>query len=597
MVDYATRYVEATPLKDIRTETVSEALWVMWTKVGIPREVLTDRGSQFTSEVMEEVNKLLNIKGIHTTPWHPQTNGLTEKFNSTLKHMMKKLCQEQPKDWDKFLPALLFANREVPQESLKFSPFELLYGREVRGPMQILRQVWTNEDTADETRSTVSHIVDLTNKIEKTCETAKNNLSKAALKYTKTYNKKTKERSLAVGDKVLLLLPEKHNKLQLTWKGPYPVVEKVGSCNYRVKIKGRDKLLHANLLKLYVERESESKENRSEQTKAKTIVEVPEINQDQADLLQNQSRWIRDQASRLQDQDIRLEDHEERLQIQDSLLKNQSRLIQDKVSCLKDQDGRLQDQDKRLGDYEKRLQIQDSLLQNQSHFTEDQASLLKDHDSRLQDLAGLLKIHSRFNKNQASLLKDHDSRLQDQDTRLGDHEERLQIQDSLLQNQSRFTQDQASLLKDHDSRLQDLAGLLKKQSRFNKNRASRLKNHDRRLHDQTSLLQNQSRLMEDKASRLQDQDKRLRDHEERLQIQDSLLKKQSHFNKNQASLLKDHESRLQDLAGLLQNQSLFIQDQTSLLQDQDGLLKDHDSRLGRSTSEPVTFYSGPDQSS
>ncbi|KAK7113985.1 hypothetical protein V1264_000125 [Littorina saxatilis] len=277
MVDYATRYVEATPLKDIRTETVSEALWVMWTKVGIPREVLTDRGSQFTSEVMEEVNKLLNIKGIHTTPWHPQTNGLTEKFNSTLKHMMKKLCQEQPKDWDKFLPALLFAYREVPQESLKFSPFELLYGREVRGPMQVLRQVWTNEDTADETRSTVSHIVDLTNKIEKTCEIAKNNLSKAALKYTKAYNKRTKERSLAVGDKVLLLLPEKHNKLQLTWKGPYPVIEKVGSCNYRVKIKGRDKLLHANLLKLYVERESESKENKSEQTKAKTIVEVPEI--------------------------------------------------------------------------------------------------------------------------------------------------------------------------------------------------------------------------------------------------------------------------------------------------------------------------------
>ncbi|KAK7089584.1 uncharacterized protein [Littorina saxatilis] len=257
VVDYATRYVEATSLKDIKAETIADALFVIWTRLGIPKEILTDQGGQFMGEVMSQLNKLLNVKGIRTSPWHPQTNGLTEKFNQTLKSMLKRLCQEQPKDWDQFLPALLFAYRETPQESLKFSPFELLFGREVRGPMQVLRQVWTSEDVEEEARSTVSHIVDLTNKIAKTCEIARDNLSKAAIRYAKAYDKKTKERYFAAGDKVLMLLPEKRNKLQLTWRGPYLVLDRIGGCNYKVKVKDQEKILHANLLKLYVDRETD----------------------------------------------------------------------------------------------------------------------------------------------------------------------------------------------------------------------------------------------------------------------------------------------------------------------------------------------------
>ena len=64
------------------------------------------------------------------------------------------MCTERPKDWDRYLPALLFAVREVPQESLGFSPFELLYGQNVPGPMAILRKLWTDEVEDEEVGST-----------------------------------------------------------------------------------------------------------------------------------------------------------------------------------------------------------------------------------------------------------------------------------------------------------------------------------------------------------------------------------------------------------------------------------------------------------
>ena len=254
MIDYATRYMEAKPLKSITAEVVSETLWEMWTRLGVPREVLTDCGSQFVGNLATEVNKLLSIKGIHTTPWHPQGNGLVERFNGTLKTMLKHLCQEQPKEWDRIMPGLLFAIREVPQESLQFSPFELLYARTVRGPMQILKELWTNEDQGEELRATFQYVVDLRNQIEDTCRMARENLAKASARQAKYFNRKTKDRQLKVGNKVLVLLPDKTNKLQMLWKGPYVVTDKVNNCDYRVEVGGRERLYHINVLKQYVER-------------------------------------------------------------------------------------------------------------------------------------------------------------------------------------------------------------------------------------------------------------------------------------------------------------------------------------------------------
>lgn len=254
-VDYATRYPEATPLKKIDTATIAEALWEMWTRVGIPERVISDNGSQFTSGVMDEVHNLLTINGVHTSPYHAMANGLVERFNGTLKQMLKRLCKEQPREWDRFIPASLFAYREVPQESLKFSPFELLYGRTVRGPLHVLRHLWTREENSSDPLDAAEYVVGLRSRIEKTCELARENLGKAAARYAKQADKKSVDRQFQAGDKVLLLLPMKNNKLEIAWKGPYEVKERCGPCDYRVQAGNKLKVYHANLLKKFVERD------------------------------------------------------------------------------------------------------------------------------------------------------------------------------------------------------------------------------------------------------------------------------------------------------------------------------------------------------
>ena len=123
VVDYATRYPEAKALKKIDSETVAEALVEIYSRVGIPREVLTDQGKQFTSDIMKEVGRLLSIKHLTTTPYHPSCNGLVESFNGTLKSMLRKLSEEKPRQWDRYIPSLLFAYRESIHWFLSISPF------------------------------------------------------------------------------------------------------------------------------------------------------------------------------------------------------------------------------------------------------------------------------------------------------------------------------------------------------------------------------------------------------------------------------------------------------------------------------------------
>ncbi|KAM7284397.1 uncharacterized protein ISCGN_001491 [Ixodes scapularis] len=257
LMDYATRYPEAVALPSIETERVAEALVEMFSRFGVPNEVLSDRGTNFTSDLMKEVARLLSIRQLHTTPYHPMANGMVEKFNGTLKLMLKRMCAEKPRDWDRYLAPLLFAYREVPQASLGFSPFELLYGRHVRGPLAILKELWTNHHLDEEEKTTYHHVFDLRNRLEETCKLAHEELAKAGARYAKMYNRKTKERFFQPGNKVLILLPTDKNKLLLQWKGPFEVKEKKGEADYIIETAGGRKIFHANMLKKYEERGSQ----------------------------------------------------------------------------------------------------------------------------------------------------------------------------------------------------------------------------------------------------------------------------------------------------------------------------------------------------
>ena len=173
---------------------MAEGLVGMYSRLGVPEEVLSDMGAQFV-DCMREVSRLLSIHRLTTTPYHPMCNGLVERFNGTLKTMLKRLCAEQPKQWHRFLNALLFAYREVSQQSTSFSPIELLYGRTVLGPMHIVKELWTRDVSKPEVKNSYQYVCELRERLDQTLQIAREELLRAQAIAKHHYDKKTKERS------------------------------------------------------------------------------------------------------------------------------------------------------------------------------------------------------------------------------------------------------------------------------------------------------------------------------------------------------------------------------------------------------------------
>ena len=121
--DYATRYPEAIPLPSSKVDRITKELVF---RIGIPKEILTDQGTNFMSTLLQEVYQLLNITRIQTSPYHPQTDGLVERFNSMLKSMMKKIYIIEPEGLGQMSPLSLICLLSSHTE--EFAPFELVYG-------------------------------------------------------------------------------------------------------------------------------------------------------------------------------------------------------------------------------------------------------------------------------------------------------------------------------------------------------------------------------------------------------------------------------------------------------------------------------------
>ena len=175
--DYATRYPEAIPLHSSDASHIAEELSGVFARVGIPSEIFTDQGSNFTSQLLTELYQMLHIHPIKTTPYHPQTDGLVEIFNQTLKSMLRKAATKEGRDWDKMIPFLLFAYREVPQSSTGFSPVELLHSKPVRGPLDVLRESW--EANTKSKGSVVSYILSTHDKLDSMYSLVTENMQQA----------------------------------------------------------------------------------------------------------------------------------------------------------------------------------------------------------------------------------------------------------------------------------------------------------------------------------------------------------------------------------------------------------------------------------
>ena len=85
VMDYTTRWLEIYPLSTKESQAITDELLVLFTRVGVPKEIVTDCGVNFLSRLMRELYHLLGVKSIHTNPYHPETDGMVERFNQTLK--------------------------------------------------------------------------------------------------------------------------------------------------------------------------------------------------------------------------------------------------------------------------------------------------------------------------------------------------------------------------------------------------------------------------------------------------------------------------------------------------------------------------------
>ncbi|KAJ8026967.1 hypothetical protein HOLleu_31953 [Holothuria leucospilota] len=145
----STRFPEAIPLRNIKARTVLQALLKFFTLFGLPKEIQSDQGSNFMSTVFQQMLYDLGIDQIKSSAYHPESQGALERFHQTLKNMLKTYCHDNERDWDEGIPFVMFAARESLQESLGFSPFELVFGHTVRGPLKLLKEKWLSDPGED----------------------------------------------------------------------------------------------------------------------------------------------------------------------------------------------------------------------------------------------------------------------------------------------------------------------------------------------------------------------------------------------------------------------------------------------------------------
>lgn len=245
LTDYLTKWPEAVALPDKSAKTVCEALVEIFCRLGIPTTVITDQGREFCNKVNDSMCRLLGITHKVTSPYHPQGNGLTERFNKTLTNCLIKYVNSKQTDWDIFLPTILFANRTSKNRATNATPYELVYGKEAKLPC---------DDFVD---GDDSHALeDRLKRLEKIAQlhlTAKDQIKEEQAKQKVYYDKRHKQPMFREGDKVLVKnsqkISRKGGKLEDRFFGPYTVEAVTTSGS--VRIKDRKQLVAPQRLKPY----------------------------------------------------------------------------------------------------------------------------------------------------------------------------------------------------------------------------------------------------------------------------------------------------------------------------------------------------------
>ncbi|XP_063841016.1 uncharacterized protein LOC135089382 [Scylla paramamosain] len=270
----SSRFPEAIPLRSINSKNIVRELVKFFSWVGIPKVLQSDQGSNFTSRAFKEILRGLKIEQRLSSAYHPQSQGCVERFHQTLKNTLRMYCEEMSVQWDEAWPLALFALRDSVQESTGFSPFELVYGHEVNGPLRMVKEKWLG---VEEPHTVVKYVSDFKDRLMRAREIARENLKNSQSEMKGWYDKKARARSFQPGDKVLVLFPLQGDPFKARFSGPWEIERKMSDVNYIVKTPGRKKknqLCHVNMLKPFHERDRENGDDVVGGVRAVSVVNV-----------------------------------------------------------------------------------------------------------------------------------------------------------------------------------------------------------------------------------------------------------------------------------------------------------------------------------
>ena len=176
--EYLTKWPEAKAIQDTKATTIAKFIYEeIICRHGYPKVLLSDQETPFCNELVDSLYKLMTIRHQLSSAYHPQTNGLTERFNKTLCNTLAKYVSDYGDTWDTFLNAALFAYRTVQNHTTKYTPFKLLYGREAVLPIDLQE---TNQETNKSTGEVLQqHIEYITENLQNIRLDARKNIEKA----------------------------------------------------------------------------------------------------------------------------------------------------------------------------------------------------------------------------------------------------------------------------------------------------------------------------------------------------------------------------------------------------------------------------------
>ena len=219
----STRFPEAIPLSSIKTTAICNAMNTYFSRFGLARSIQTDQGSNFQSNQFKQFLSEQDIKQVRSTAYNPESQGALKRFHQMFKTMLRTYCLEHDKDWDSGVPLLLFAVRDSVHESLGFTPFELIFGHNVRTPLKMLKEKWVDKN---EKTDLLSYVRTFKNKLSDACSLAKKCLKTSQETMKTWYDRKAVKRSFQPGDKVLMLSPIPGSVLTAKYVGPYTILKK-----------------------------------------------------------------------------------------------------------------------------------------------------------------------------------------------------------------------------------------------------------------------------------------------------------------------------------------------------------------------------------